>query len=111
MRRDKRHLCYRSQAVLSGRTTGAFRLFEPVETAQRDAFEAMKFPLPQKLTRFLPHVESLPRRCEMRSFSLGAAPDQVRVHHLAPRVDRRRRAEVQVVTVKFGHPGLGLSGP
>ena len=36
---------------------GALAFFEPVETEERDAFEAMKFRLPLALTRLLLHLQ------------------------------------------------------
>src|SRR5439155_16152974 len=43
---------------------GALGFFEPVETQQRDAFEAMKFRLPQATGRLFLRIQPLPRRGE-----------------------------------------------
>src|SRR5262249_57502182 len=45
---------------------GALGLVKPLEAEERDAFEAVKLRLPQKLTRFLLRLHSLPHRGDGR---------------------------------------------
>src|SRR6516164_9371331 len=45
---------------------GVFRVFESVETAERDASEAVKIRLPLAAARFFPRLQSLPGRGESR---------------------------------------------